>query len=552
MTQTPTSTDLVVVGSGTGLMAAITAAEAGLRVLVLEKSDHLGGSTALSGGGIWVPGNSVLADADARDDTARALTYLDALVGDSAPRERRVSFVAHGPAAIDTMRRLLPNRWAHCRGYADYRPDLPGGSALGRTIESDPFDLALLGDDRPHLRPPSLTSPVPMPITARDYRWMNLARRHPRGVLAVGRRLGQGLLGQVRGKEFAAGGQALAAGLLVAARRLGVEIRRNTAVRDLVVENGRVCGVQISTGGDAVGEIRASRGVILASGGFDHAAAVRTAQQPQIDGSWSLGADSNTGDILDIARRHGAALTLMDQAWWFPAIAPVGDGEPGILLAERSLPGQIIVDGTGRRFVNEALNYMEFGRIMLGQDGGEPHLPAWMVFDQTYRDSYVFGGVAFPGMPLPKSWYEAGVAVRADSLEDLAARIDAPGLPDEVRHFNAMAVHGRDDDFGRGENAYDRYYGDPTHAPNPSLRPLDRGPFYAVRIVPGDLGTCGGLLADDRGRVLTEDGSVVEGLYAIGNAAGNAFGHSYPGAGATIGQGLVFGHIAALHAADRS
>ena len=223
---------------------------------------------------------------------------------------------------------------------------------------------------------------------------------------------------------------------------------------------------------------------------------------------------------------------------------PVPGPTPGPLLAERSLPGQIIVDQQGRRFMNEAVNYMSAGQILIKQQ-----LPVWMIFDQRYRNRYVFGGGVFPRQPLPKSWYDAGIAVKAASLGELATRVGLPDLPVTVERFNLLAAAGRDDDFHRGGSAYDRYYGDPTIGPNPCLGPIDRGPFYAVKVVPGDLGTCGGIRADGFGRALRPDGTVIDGLYASGNAAANAFGRVYPGPGATIGQGLAFGYAAARHAA---
>jgi succinate dehydrogenase/fumarate reductase flavoprotein subunit len=551
MSAEPEAVDVVVVGSGTGLMAAITAAERGLSVLVVEKSEYLGGSTALSGGGFWIPGNPMLTEEGIPDTRERASAYLDALVGDASPRERRESFLDHGPAAADALRRNVPNRFLHMREYADYFPELVGGSWIGRAFESAPFDLAMLGEDRPLLRPPAMASPVPMPVTGSDYKSMSLIARQPRGARAVATRLTQGLAGKARGRELSASGQALAAGLIVGARQRGVRWWTRAPLRDLVRENGRVTGVVVEREGRSV-TVTARRGVILASGGFDHNLELRRRyQSDQLTEHWSLGNPANVGEVLQIAEQHGAALTLLDQAWWFPSLASPGDEPPTVLLAERSLPGSIIVDKTGRRFMNEAVNYMTAGQIMLGLDDGEPpHLPAWFVFDQRYRNRYPLGGgTVMPRLALPESWYQAGIAHKADTLDDLAVRVGLPDLPATVERFNVMAAHGHDDDFHRGESAYDRYYGDPTVTPNPTLAPLTSPPFYAVRVVPGDLGTCGGIQADHLARVVSADGDVIEGLYATGNAAGNAFGTFYPGPGATIGQGLVFGYVAAMHAA---
>jgi hypothetical protein len=266
----------------------------------------------------------------------------------------------------------------------------------------------------------------------------------------------------------------------------------------------------------------------------------------------SLGAEGNTGDAIQIAQDIGADITLMDQAWWFPAFAPLPDSEPPMMLAERSLPGSLLVDQSGRRFVNEACDYMSFGqRVLERERAGRPIDEMWLVFDQQYRDSYLMAGEIFPRMRIPRAWYDAGIAYRSDDLADLAARV---GLPVEaftttMARFNQLAAAGSDSDFGRGRSVYGWYYGDPTNTPNPNLRPLRRGPFYAVKAVLSDLGTCGGLRCDEAARVLREDRTAIDGLYAIGNTAGNVFGATYPGAGATIGQGLVFGYIAAHHAA---
>jgi 3-oxosteroid 1-dehydrogenase len=265
----------------------------------------------------------------------------------------------------------------------------------------------------------------------------------------------------------------------------------------------------------------------------------------------SLGAEGNTGDGIRIGQDLGADIDLMEQSWWFPAVAPLPGKAPGVLLAERSLPGSFIVDQNGKRFINEAQDYMSFGqRILELERLGNRVEQMWLVFDQRYRNSYLLAAELFPRMPIPHTWYEAGIAHKASDIAGLARSV---GLPVEafvatVETFNGSASTGVDQQFHRGKSAYDRYYGDPTIEPNPNLRPLTDGPFYAVKVILSDLGTCGGLRADARAQVLREDRSVVNGLYAIGNTAANAFGHSYPGAGATIGQGLVFGYVAAQEA----
>jgi 3-oxosteroid 1-dehydrogenase len=290
-------------------------------------------------------------------------------------------------------------------------------------------------------------------------------------------------------------------------------------------------------------------------GGFDHSMHMRWKFQSESLGEHaSLGAETNTGDAIRVAQDVGAGIGLMDQAWWFPAVAPLPGAAPLVMLAERSLPGSLIVDQTGRRFTNEAADYMTFGRSVIARERcGNPVETMWIIFDQQYRNSYVFAADVFPRMRLPQRWYNAGIAHRSNDLAELARMIGVPQpeFQATVSRFNEMSRAGDDSDFHRGRSAYDRYYGDPTITPNPNLRALDKGPFYAVKMALGDLGTCGGLRADGRARVLREDGSVVKGLYAIGNTAANAFGTTYPGAGATIAQGLVYGYIAAKDAAAK-
>ncbi|EKF24034.1 3-oxosteroid 1-dehydrogenase [Mycolicibacterium hassiacum DSM 44199] len=548
--------DLLVVGSGTGMAAALAAHELGLSTLIVEKTAYVGGSTARSGGAFWMPANPILAESGSDDTLQAGHTYIDAVVGDAAPLDRAHAFVDFGAATIDMLRRTTPLKFLWAKDYADYHPERPGGSAVGRTCESRPFNTAVLGPELARLRPGVMKSSFPMPVTGADYRWLNLMARVPRKAWPrILLRAFQGIGGLALRRRYAAGGQALAAGMYAGVLRAGIPVWTESPVVELVTDGDRVTGAVVDRAGTRV-TVRADRGVVLAAGGFDHDMAWRHKfQSESLPDHASLGAEGNTGDAIRLAQETcGAAVGLMDQAWWFPAFAPLPGGEPTVMLAERSLPGCLMVDQTGRRFINEAMDYMSFGQRLLERErAGDRVERMWMVFDQRYRNSYVMAAELFPRMPIPQTWYDAGIAHRADDFRDLAGAIGVPAdaLVATVDRFNAMARSGVDTEFGRGTSAYDRYYGDPTVRPNPNLGPLESGPFYAVRVVLSDLGTCGGLRADARARVLREDGSVVPGLYAIGNTAANAFGASYPGAGATIGQGLVFGYIAAHHAAGR-
>ncbi|MEN3220536.1 3-ketosteroid-delta-1-dehydrogenase [Mycolicibacterium porcinum] len=554
LTVADSEVDLLVVGSGTGLAAALAAHERGLSVLVVEKSSHVGGSTARSGGALWLPASQVIEECGGTDPSRRAHTYLEAVVADSAPQQRSTAYLDNLPATVDMLRRTTPMKLFWAKEYSDYHPEAPGGSAAGRTCECRPLDTSILGEYLPYLRPGVMEVKIPMPTTGADYRWLNLMSRVPRkGLPTVLKRLAQGLGGLALGKRYAAGGQALAAGLFAGAIRAGIPIWLDTSLTELVTEGDRVTGAIVEHGGKRLA-VSARRGVVLAAGGFDHDMDMRHKFQSESLGSnLSLGAESNTGDAIRLGQDAGADIALMDQSWWFPAVAPLPGSAPAVMLAERSLPGSFIVDHNGHRFANESADYMSFGqRVLELEASGTPVESMWIVFDQKYRNSYVFAAELFPRMPIPQTWYDAGIAVKADSFDDLATKMQVPveDFVATVTRFNENAFAGEDPDFERGRSAYDRYYGDPTVTPNPNLRPLVKGPFYAVKMVLSDLGTCGGLRADDRARVLREDGTVIDGLYAIGNTAANAFGHTYPGAGATIAQGLVYGYIAARDAAE--
>ncbi len=545
--------DLLVVGSGTGMAAALTAHELGLSALIVEKSSYVGGSTARSGGALWLPAGPVLREAGANDTAERAATYLDSVVAGSAPPQRSAGFLTHLSATVEMLRRMTPLRLFWARDYSDYHPEEPGGSAAGRTCECRPLDTSILGEYRTRLRPGVLEAGFSIPTTGADYRWMNLVARVPRkGIPTFGKRLAQGLGGRLLGRRYAAGGQGLMAGLFAGVLRAGIPVWTDTTLLRLAGDGNRVTGAVVDHGGREV-TITARRGVVLATGGFDHSMDMRWKfQSESLGANLSLGAESNTGDGIRAGQELGADIDLMDQAWWFPAVAPLPGKAPAVMLAERSLPGCLIVDQNGHRFANESADYMSFGQRLLELErSGGPVEAMWIIFDQQYRNSYVFGAELFPRMRIPQAWYVAGIAVRADSLGELGAHIGVPvsEFTQTMTRFNENASAGEDPDFGRGRSAYDRYYGDPTITPNPNLRPLVKGPFYAVKMVLSDLGTCGGLKADERARVLREDGSAITGLYAIGNTAANAFGTTYPGAGATIAQGLVYGYIAARDAA---
>ncbi|MFC4120633.1 3-oxosteroid 1-dehydrogenase [Nonomuraea zeae] len=539
--------DVVVVGSGAaGMTAALTAAKRGLRTVVLEKAPTFGGSAARSGAGIWIPCNEVILAAGVPDTPAKAAAYLSRVVGDTVPAARQQAFLAAGPAMISFVLRNSPLRFRFMEGYSDYYPELPGGMPNGRSIEPDQFDGNLLGAELARLNGPYIPTPAGMVVFSADYKWLTLSAVNPKGLEVSAACLLRGTEAALRGEKPLTMGQSLAAGLRAGLLAAGVPVWLNTPLLDLHVESGRVTGVVTSAG-----LVRARRGVIVGSGGFEHSAAMRAEFQRQpIGTSWTVGAKENTGDGIEAGERAGAALDLMDDAWWGPSI-PL-PGQPYFCLAERTLPGCVLVNGNGVRFVNEGAPYSDVVHVMYDRNTpAAPHIPAWLIVDQNYRNRYLFKDVA-PLLPLPASWYDSGAVHRAPTIEQLAGKIGVPAaaLRATITRFNGFALTGRDADFHRGDSAYDRYYADPYVKPNPCLAPLWLPPFYAFKIVPGDLGTKGGMRTDARARVLRADGSVIPGLYAAGNASGAVMGHSYAGSGSTIGPAMTFGYVAANDLAD--
>ncbi|WP_051198880.1 3-oxosteroid 1-dehydrogenase [Gordonia shandongensis] len=545
--------DVVVVGAGgAGLAAALTAATQGLRTVLVEKSPYWGGSTSRSGGGVWIPNNSILRRDGVEDTPEEARRYAHAIIGDHAPADRIDTYLDRGPEALDYLMAHAPLDLEWVKGYSDYYPEAPGGRAMGRSVEPRPFDARRLGDDLETLHPQYTKAPLNMVVLQSDYRWLNTGLRHWRGPLRMAKVALRFFWARARGKKMIAMGAALAAELMLGCRDAGVDIRLNTPLTGLLTDDGRVTGVTVDTGDGPV-ELRARHGVILGTGGFEHNAEMRARyQRAPIGSDWTTGAPSNTGDGINAAIEAGASTSLMDDAWWGPTI-PLPKG-PWFALSERSVPGTFIVNTRGERFMNESLPYVEAVHHMYGGEFGQgegpgENIPAWLIFDQRCRNRYLFAGVT-ARQPLPKSWLKSGVVVKAGSLAELAEKTGLPAdaLTSTTERFNGFARSGTDADFHRGDSSYDHYYGDITNKPNPSLGVVDKAPFYAVKMVPGDLGTKGGVDTDVVGRVLRADGTPIDGLYASGNTSAPVMGHTYAGPGATIGPAMVFGYLAALDA----
>ena len=548
---TPETVDVVVVGAGAaGLSAALTAATHGLSAILIEKSPYWGGSTSRSGGGVWIPNNTVLQRDGVTDTAEKAREYVHSIIGEHARPDRIDAYLDRGPEALEFLMDHAPLDLEWVKNYSDYYPEAPGGRLGGRSVEPRPFDARRLGDDLATLHPQYTKAPLNMVVLQSDYRWLNTGLRHWRGPVRIAKVGGRFFWARSRNKKLIAMGAALAAELLLGVRAAGVPVRLNTGLTDLITDNGRVVGVVTESDG-SVGEIRARHGVILACGGFENNPEMRRKYQREPIGSdWTTGAPSNTGDGINAGLKIGAAVSLMDDAWWGPTI-PLPRG-PWFALSERSVPGTFIVNERGERFMNESLPYVEAVHQMYGGEFGQgegpgENVPAWLIMDQRCRNRYLFAGIN-ARQPLPKKWFDSGVVVKAGSVRALAEKIGVPAdaLAATTERFNGFARTGVDADFGRGESGYDHYYGDITNKPNPSLGALVKPPFYAVKMVPGDLGTKGGIDTDATGRALRPDGSVIEGLYAAGNTSAPVMGHTYAGPGATIGPALVFGYLAAL------
>lgn len=537
--------DVLVAGSGAaGMIGAIAAHDHGLEALVVEKAEKFGGSTALSGGVLWIPDNAVLRRLGRGDDRAEVLRYLKAVVGDRVPEDRLAAYAERGPEVIDLLDRVSRHMsFTWCRGYSDYHPELPGGRPLGRSIEPDPIDARKLGEDEPYLLSFDVPAPMGVWFTGYEARHLMMLKRTWKArsmLLVAGWRVVSNFFRRRRMKTL---GAALIARLFLTLKDLGIPLWRQTPVLELVVEDGRVVGAVVERDGRVL-RIRARRGVLLATGGFDHDQVMRKEYLPELgQPDFSAGAVTNTGDGHRMGRELGADFDLMDDAWWMPSIAlPRGGVFP--LVSERCIPPMVIVGRDGRRFTNESAPYVNFvhTQIAAGQ------VPAYEVFDSKAKSRYQFAGT-LPGKPFPRSFHKSGLVTQAETLEELAREIGVPpiALRETVERFNEGARQGRDE-FGRGVSAYDHYYGDPT-LPVPNLDTIESGSYYAVRIEAGDLGTKGGMVTDQHGRVLRPDGSVIAGLYASGNVSAAVMGNDYAGAGATIGPAMVFSYLAMEHAA---
>jgi succinate dehydrogenase/fumarate reductase flavoprotein subunit len=554
--------DVLIAGSGAGGLATATvAASLGLRVIVIEKADQLGGTTALSGGFLWLPGNPVSRRIGVTDSVEAARTYLLYETGKYFDAERVDAFLEAIPEAITFYEDCTPLAFEVALGFPDYHAEAPGGLAGGRSILAKELNGALLGSGLNRLR-----SPLPelkfagMTIgTGPDLRHFSNATRSLRSAAYVVRRLMRHWveLSLYRRDARLTNGQALAGRLLLGALSAGADIRTSAAVKSIIVESGRVCGAVVDAA-DGETEIRTRRGVVLATGGFPHDLILRARLFPHErlgSGHLSPAPVTNTGDGLRMAGEVGGALVLdlPNAAAWVPVSkVPRKGGGFGLFphFIDRGKPGLIAVRPDGRRFVNEADSYHDFVQGLFAAQQAGDRCNAFLIADRRFLHRFGLGFVK--PFPVPFGHHlRSGYLKSGRTIAELAAAagIDADGLARTVASYNAACLSGVDLEFGKGSRVYNRFYGDPDQTPNPCLAPIETPPFFAVEIHIGDLGTFDGVRTNKHAEVVDETGQPISGLYAVGNDLASIAGGSYPGGGITLGPALIFAYLAARHLA---
>jgi len=555
-------TDLLVVGAGAaGMTAALTGALEGLKVMLCEKSDMVGGTTATSAGTVWIPGSRQSEAAGVPDSIEAAKTYLAAILGEDAGDARLAAFLASGPAVLDYLQQKTSVAFAPPPVHPDYHAQ-PGAALGGRALGALPFDGRKLGEDFARVRPPRrefmvlggmMVGKTDIPSLLHPlHSWTNfstatrlLARqaldriKHPRGTRLIM-------------------GNALVARLLDSLKQHAVEIRYQTQLSELIEDDGRITGaVFITNDGDI--RMRARRGVVLATGGIGWSGELRRRLFPDGTHTYSLSPDSNTGDgILAGERAHGEiARDMASPALWMPSsVMPQQDGHLSVfphIMLDRAKPGLIAVNRSGVRFVNEANSYHDFVEGMLRSHRTVPSIPSHLICDRSFVRDYGLG-LIHPGTRDLTRFIESGYLFRGDSIAELAQHIDVNGeaLAGTIERHNRFAETGVDEDFGRGSSELNRFNGDPTNKPNPCMRRIGPGPYFAVAVWPADLAGSAGLRTDANGRVLTSAGQPIPGLYAAGADAASIFRGTYPGPGTMIGPAMVFAWRAAMDVAGKS
>lgn len=548
--------DFVVVGSGGGSMcSALVARDAGRTVAVLEKSDLIGGTTARSGGVMWIPNNRFMARDGVPDSLEQATTYLDAVVGNhndtpGASPERRQAYLVEGPRMVDFLmdKGIKLTRVSY---WPDYYDDAPGGSEQGRTVVAELFNVNELGEWKKNLRP-NFISMMSTLDEMLKLRFIKKSWESKKIAVRMGIRT---IFAKLTGKNYVTAGAALQGRMLQAAVKAGVEFRTDSPVTELILEDGAVKGVVTQKGGKPY-RIGARLGVLINAGGFSHNQAMRDQYQPGTQSNWSQTVEGDTGEMILEMMSHGAAIAQMEEMVGNQISIPPGMEDEAIKPVVQGMtaaPHAILVDQSGQRYMNESGSYMAYCKGMLERDRTVPAVHSWGILDEQYiRNSMLMN--TLPGTKKPAEWFEKGFLKKADSIEELAVmiEIDPAALRGTVDRFNGFVAQNHDDDFNRGDRAYDRWLGDQFDRNNASLGSIGVGPYYAVKVYPGDVGTYGGVVTDPNARVLREDGTVIEGLYATGISTASVMGRVYPGAGCSVGPSFVWGYVAASHAVGKA
>jgi succinate dehydrogenase/fumarate reductase flavoprotein subunit len=557
--------DVLVIGSGAGgLSTAITARKQGLDVIVIEKEPFFGGTTAFSGGVLWIPGNRHAQSNHVSDTREAALKYLRNETGDFFDAAAIDAFLDTGPQMLDFFEKETTVRFVPTL-YPDYHPNVDGGVDIGRSVVAAPFDARALGKDIMRLRPPLKTITfIGMMFNSSnaDLKHFFNATRSLKSAIYVAKRLAGHLkdLALYRRGVQVTSGNALAARLAKSALDLGISIHTNTAARELTTSGQRVTGALVSAA-DGEARIVARRGVVLACGGFSHDVARIAKAYPHVKRGGehvSPVPPGNTGDGVGMAERLGAkvAIRYPQPAAWMPVSrVPMRDGGVGVFphLLDRYKPGIIGVTRSGKRFTNEANSYHDVGAAMIEACANERETAMWLICDRATIRKYGLGFAKPAPVPLGPL-LRNGYLTTGRTLAELARNtgLDGDALEATVKRYNIGAAHGEDPEFGRGTTSFNRYLADPEQQPNPCVAPIGDGPYYALKVVMGDLGTFDGISTRVTGEVLNEAGVPIAGLYAVGNDRASVMGGNYPGAGITLGPIMTFGYITGRHLAGIS
>jgi succinate dehydrogenase/fumarate reductase flavoprotein subunit len=555
--------DVIVVGTGAaGMSSAVVAANEGLNVLILEKEAFFGGTSAISGGGVWIPNTKQQQEQGIKDSLDDAIQYLEQTVGVQTCKKKQRTYLEKGVEMVDYMAANTELKLQPYECYPDYYPDLPGGLGDGRGLEAQEINARALGDDFFKLKPPSPICLVMggMLVGKTDIVHMQNCTNSWSAFVYTTKRFWNHLK-DVKGRSYYGrgtglnSGNALIARLFVSLTNLNVPLKLNAKVTKLLQENEAISGITVIIDGEEK-TIKARKGVVLACGGFPGSSTLRREFLPQPSTPlWTVAPQTNTGDGIIMGRNINAKLSGMKNAWWMPVSLlenKAGQVQQYPHVIDRAKPGTIVINTKGKRFVNEAVSYLDFVKEMYKDNAENKAIPSFMIGDSDVINKYGLG-FAVPMISSKKELIKIGYLFKGNTITELADKlgIDAKGLEQTVVRYNQDAEKGVDTEFAKGENEYDTHFGSKTKYPNLCMAPLKKGPFYGIKLYPGDLGTSGGLQTNESSQVLDVNDKPIMGLYAAGNDSASVMGDTYPGPGSTLGPALTFGYIAGRHLAEQ-